>query len=104
MKVLVAYDVATPDKKGQRRLRRVARVCQDFGQRVQKSLFECTVGAKEWVELRQRLLDEYDSTQDSLRFYFLDDNFRIEHPGAHVPLDFDEGLIVQMDLPRTTSA
>jgi CRISPR-associated protein Cas2 len=94
MKLLVAYDVATPDKVGMRRLRRVARACQDFGQRVQKSLFECTVGPKEWVELRLRLLQEYDAVQDSLRFYFLDEDIRVEHHGANQPWDFEEGLIV----------
>jgi CRISPR-associated protein Cas2 len=72
MKVLVAYDVCTTDPEGPRRLRRVARACQDYGQRVQKSLFECVVGPKEWLLLRQRLLDELDATRDALRFYFLD--------------------------------
>ena len=58
MFVLVTYDVSTTLKAGQRRLRRVARACEDFGTRVQKSVFECQVGQKEWVELRGRLLRE----------------------------------------------
>jgi CRISPR-associated endonuclease Cas2 len=55
--VLIAYDVATETKEGQRRLRRVAQVCKDFGQRVQKSVFECTVSEMQFVLLRRRLLD-----------------------------------------------
>ena len=94
MRVLVAYDVATPDSAGARRLRRVAQACQDFGQRVQKSVFECNVGPTEWVTLRQRLFDEYDTKLDSLRFYFLEGDVRIEHHGAHEPLNFDDGLVV----------
>lgn len=94
MLVLVAYDVATPDKKGERRLRRVARACLDFGQRVQKSVFECQVGAVEWTQLRQRLLEEMDPTQDSLRFYFLDGSVRIEHHGINQPWDLEGPLVI----------
>ncbi len=94
MRVLIAYDVATPDAAGARRLRRVAQACQDYGQRVQKSLFECVVGPTEWVALRQRLLDEYAPAADSLRFYFLDGDVRVEHHGAGEPRDFEAGLIV----------
>ena len=63
MKVLIAYDVCTKDDAGPRRLRRVAQACQDYGQRVQKSLFECQVGVTEWVALRQRLLDELTASR-----------------------------------------
>ena len=58
MLILVTYDVSTVEKAGQRRLRRVARACEDYGVRVQKSVFECQVGQKEWVQLRARLLKE----------------------------------------------
>lgn len=94
MHVLIAYDVSTVKSAGQRRLRRVAQACQDYGHRVQKSLFECQVDATQWARLRLRLLDEIDVQEDSLRFYFLDEDVRIEHHGAHQPIDWDGPLIV----------
>lgn len=94
MRVLIAYDVCTSEAGGARRLRRVARACKDYGQRVQKSMFECTVGQTEWVQLRGRLLVEIDPKSDSLRFYFLDADVRIEHHGAGEPRDMDGPLVV----------
>ncbi len=94
MKVLVVYDVSTSDPKGPRRLRRVARACQDFGQRVQQSVFECSVGATEWAQLRARLLAEMDAGRDSVRFYFLEADVRVEHHGAGEPWDMDGPLVV----------
>ena len=94
MKVLVVYDVSTSDPKGPRRLRRVARACQDYGQRVQQSVFECTVGEAEWVRLRTRLLAEMDASRDSVRFYFLESDARVEHHGAGEPWDMDGPLVV----------
>lgn len=94
MLVLVAYDVSTIDKSGQRRLRRVAQACEDYGQRVQNSVFECNVGKLQWAALRTRLLEEIDLNQDSLRFYFLEANTRIEHHGCKVPIDFDKPIIL----------
>jgi CRISPR-associated protein Cas2 len=96
MFVLVTYDVATVEKAGQRRLRRVARACEDYGTRVQKSVFECQVGQKEWVQLRERLLREIKTDQDSLRFYFLDEKAvqRTEHHGADKPVDLTEPLVL----------
>jgi CRISPR-associated protein Cas2 len=94
VKVLIAYDVCTVDEKGARRLRRVARACEDFGQRVQKSLFECTVGPTDWVRLQARLLEEIDAKQDSLRFYFLDGDIRIERHGSAKPVELDGPLVV----------
>jgi CRISPR-associated protein Cas2 len=94
MKVLIAYDVSTVDAAGARRLRRVAQACEDYGQRVQKSVFECSVGPTEWVQLRGRLLAEIDVAQDSLRFYFLPSDLRVEHHGAHAPVDMDGPLVV----------
>jgi CRISPR-associated protein Cas2 len=84
MLILVTYDVSTVEKAGQRRLRRVARVCEDYGVRVQKSVFECQVGQTEWVQLKHRLLKEIKADQDSLRFYFLDETAkqRTEHHGV----------------------
>ena len=66
MLILVTYDVSTVDKAGPRRLRRVAQACEDYGVRVQKSVFECQVGQKEWVLLRDRLLSEIKAGEDSL--------------------------------------
>lgn len=96
MLILVTYDVSTIEKNGQKRLRRVAQACEDYGTRVQKSVFECQVGQKEWIILRARLLKEIDTTQDSLRFYFLDEKAaqRIEHHGTHTPIDLSEPLIL----------
>lgn len=94
MKVLVVYDVSTSDPQGPRRLRRVARACQDYGQRVQKSVFECSVGPVEWVRFRTRLLAEIDGGRDSLRFYFLESDIRVEHHGTGEPWDMDGPLVV----------
>ncbi|SRR5581483_12149723 len=96
MLVVVAYDVNTESEEGRRRLRRVARVCQGKGQRVQKSVFECLVDAGQWVRLRQELLREIDIEGDSLRFYFLGDNWknRVEHVGAKEGYDPQGPLII----------
>lgn len=71
MNILVTYDVATGDAKGQRRLHKVALVCQAFGQRVQNSVFECTVSETQYEQLVHRLTKQIDLTQDSLRIYRL---------------------------------
>ena len=96
MLILVTYDVATVERAGRRRLRRVAQACEDYGTRVQKSVFECQVGQKEWVMLRDRLLSEIKGDEDSLRFYFLDEKAvqRTEHHGIDKPLDLSEPLIL----------
>jgi CRISPR-associated protein Cas2 len=95
MVVLVCYDVSTQDSGGQKRLRRVAKACKDFGQRVQYSLFECRVGDKEWVVLRNRLIGEIDAKEDSLRFYFLDEDAvkKVEHVGVREPRDLANPLV-----------
>jgi CRISPR-associated protein Cas2 len=96
MLILVTYDVSTVEKPGRRRLRRVAAACEDYGVRVQKSVFECQVGQTEWVQLRDRLLREIKTEEDSLRFYFLDETVksRIEHHGIDKPIDLTEPLIL----------
>ena len=95
MMVLVSYDVATSEAGGARRLRRVARACQDFGQRVQYSVFEIEVDPAQWTQLKARLLGEIDPEQDSLRFYFLGSNWqrRVEHVGAKAALDLNGPLV-----------
>lgn len=96
MFVLVSYDVSTIDKGGAKRLRRVAKLCKDFGQRVQFSVFECIVDPAQWAVLRQRLIDEINKETDSLRFYFLGSNWkrRVEHIGAKEGVDQEGPLIV----------
>ena len=94
--MLVTYDVATADAAGKRRLRRVAKACLDYGQRVQYSVFECQVDPAQWVRLRARLLKEIDDEVDSLRFYRLGANWRsrVEHHGAKRAYDPDGPLVV----------
>lgn len=84
MLMLVTYDISTSEEGGARRLRRVAKACQDYGQRVQYSVFECEVDPAQWVSLRARLIGEIDQDKDSLRFYRLGANWRsrVEHVGA----------------------
>ncbi len=96
MLVLVTYDVATVEAAGRRRLRRVAQACEDYGTRVQKSVFECQVGQKEWVQLRHRFLTEYKEGEDSLRFYYLDEACvkRTEHHGCAKPVDLTEPRVL----------
>lgn len=96
MLVLVSYDVMVTDDGGQRRLRRVAKACKDYGQRVQYSVFECIVDPAQWAVLKQRLTNEIDQEKDSLRFYFLGSNWkrRIEHVGANECFDQEGPLII----------
>jgi CRISPR-associated protein Cas2 len=96
MLVVVAYDVNTESDEGRRRLRRVAKLCEDFGQRVQKSVFECLVDAAQWTRLRARLIGEIEAGADSLRFYFLGDKWqrRVEQVGAKLAYDPQGPLVV----------
>lgn len=95
MLMLIAYDVSTLTAQGRRRLRRVARACLDFGQRVQNSVFECEVDPAQWAALRARLIDEIDVQTDSLRFYRLgaEGHRRVEHIGAKPAMNLDGPLI-----------
>ena len=94
--VLVAYDVNTETREGQRRLRHVAKTCENYGQRVQNSVFECLVEPAQWTKLRQRLTAIVDIDKDSLRFYFLGKNWRrrVEHVGAKPAYDPEGPMIV----------
>jgi CRISPR-associated protein Cas2 len=96
MFVLVSYDVSTTDSGGPRRLHKVAKACQDYGQRVQKSVFECIVDPAQWAVLKQRLIGQIDHEKDSLRFYYLGSNWRrrVEHVGAKETIDQEGPLIV----------
>ena len=96
MDVLVSYDVSTEDAAGRRRLRQVAKVCLNFGQRVQKSVFECTVTDMKLERLRQSLLKCIDPKADSLRIYRLLEP-RAEHVEAYgrdTYVNFDGPLVV----------
>jgi CRISPR-associated protein Cas2 len=95
MLVLVSYDVSTVDAEGRRRLRRVAKACLNFGQRVQNSVFECLIDPAQWTRLKANLVSEIDPDQDSLRFYFLGSNWRrrVEHVGAKPSVDQEGPLI-----------
>ncbi len=96
MFVLISYDVSTKEKTGARRLRRIARACQNKGQRVQFSVFECIVSPAEWVMLKNELLREMDASKDSLRFYYLGAKWKrkVEHVGIRSIKDMDDVQIV----------
>ena len=96
MLVVVSYDVNTEDPAGRKRLRRVAKTCQDYGQRVQFSVFECLVDPGQWTRLKARLEEEIDGDRDSLRYYYLGANWRrrVECVGAKEPVDPEGPLIV----------
>lgn len=96
MLVVVAYDVSTETAAGRRRLRRIARICLSYGQRAQKSVFECNLGPKELVIMRGKLLEEIDQRSDSLRLYFINeaDTGKIEQYGQSRMWDFDGPLVV----------
>ncbi len=94
MLTLIAYDVDTTSPAGQRRLRKVARCCVNYGQRVQNSVFECSADAATMVQVKRELLKIIDVEKDSLRFYNLGNNYKtkIEHYGAHPTYD-PEGFL-----------
>lgn len=96
MLVIVSYDVNVTDTGGTKRLRHVAKLCKDYGQRVQFSVFECLVDPAQWISLKSKLIYEIDPKKDSLRFYFLGANWknRVEHVGAKQVVDLEGPLVV----------
>ena len=96
MLILVTYDVSTETTKGRRRLRRVAKVCQNYGQRVQKSVFECRVDATTYELLEEALLDEINEKEDNLRLYRLHDPLKknVKEFGCFRATDFEAPLLV----------
>lgn len=94
MLVLVTYDVSTETQSGKRRLAKVAKVCVNYGQRVQNSVFECIVDAAEAREMKAKLEKLIDKDKDSLRFYNLGNNYKtkVEHIGAKPSFDL-EGVL-----------
>ncbi|MCX7745471.1 MAG: CRISPR-associated endonuclease Cas2 [Clostridia bacterium] len=95
MMVLITYDVNTTTKSGEKRLRKVAKQCVNWGQRVQNSVFECLLDPHQFTELKLRLENIIDHQQDSLRFYFLGSNWerKVEHIGAKEGYN-PEGVII----------
>lgn len=96
MLVLITYDVNTEDKSGARRLRKVAKLCENYGQRVQNSVFECLLDNAQSKRLKADLLKEIDANKDSLRFYYLgnDYNRKIEHYGVKESYNPEGTLII----------
>ena len=96
MNVLISYDVSTETPAGRRRLRKVAQACQDFGQRVQKSVFECSVSEAQFEEVVRRLLEIIEKTEDSLRVYRLVEPKEkyVQVYGLDGSVDFDEPLVL----------
>lgn len=96
MYILVTYDVDTSDKSGQKRLRRVAKACLDYGQRVQNSVFECEVTDAQLCLLKNRICEIIDSDVDSVRFYHLNrtDNRRVEVLGVETAYKVNGSIII----------
>lgn len=96
MLVLVTYDVKTLDTGGKKRLRQVARACEDYGQRVQFSVFEIEVDPAQWTRLKARLEGIIRPEVDSLRYYYLGSNWsrRVEHVGAKPAMNLNSPLIL----------
>lgn len=96
MWIVVCYDVNTETREGRRRLRRVAQVCKNFGQRVQKSVFECQVDEMKFEQLRHKLLKEVSLEQDNLRLYRLTEprDKRVEEYGSTRTVFFDEDTLM----------
>lgn len=89
MLTVITYDVNTEDESGKRRLRKVAKYCVNYGQRVQNSVFECNADAATMVKIKKELVDLIDEKRDSLRFYYLGNRYesKVEHVGAKPSYD-----------------
>ncbi len=96
MYILVTYDVDTTDKSGQRRLRRVAKACLDYGQRVQNSVFECELTEVQLCVLKDRIKEIIDNSLDSIRIYHLNrnENRRVEVMGVETSFDVNDAIII----------
>lgn len=96
MLVLITYDVNTETEAGKKRLRKVAKTCTNYGQRVQNSVFECIMDAAKAREVKAILEDIIDINKDSLRFYYLGNNYKgkVEHIGVKVSIDVEDVLML----------
>ncbi|MGN1227222.1 MAG: CRISPR-associated endonuclease Cas2 [Christensenellales bacterium] len=95
MMIIISYDISLMYKKGATRLRRVAKLCKDYGQRVQNSVFECIIDYQTFLMLKKKILEIVDNEKDSVRFYLLGNNFKgkIEHYGVKETIDLTSTLI-----------
>lgn len=93
--VLITYDVNTETEAGKKRLRHVAKQCQNYGQRVQNSVFECIINRSQLCQLQDRIIKIIDPEVDSVRYYFFEDNYQnhVQHIGAKKSLDLEGTLI-----------
>ena len=96
MFVLITYDVNTQDAEGRKRLRQIAKQCVNYGQRVQNSVFECVIEPVKMKEVQHKLEKIMDKEKDSLRYYYLGNNYKnkVEHVGAKDSYDAGGTLIV----------
>lgn len=96
MLVLITYDVNTENAAGRKRLRKVAKQCVNYGQRVQNSVFECVLDAAKCAEIKQILENLIDKEKDSLRFYYLGNNYKnkVEHVGTKASYDVEGTLLL----------
>lgn len=96
MLVLITYDVNTETVSGKKRLRKVAKQCENYGRRVQNSVFECILDQAQSVVLKQSLIDTIDENVDSLRFYYLGNKYqtKVEHVGVERGISVDQPLIL----------
>lgn len=96
MLVLITYDVSTETAQGKKRLRKVAKICTDYGQRVQNSVFECILDSAQTVIIKQKLTEIIDTQTDSLRFYYLGNNYtgKVEHVGVRESYNAEGTLII----------
>lgn len=96
MLVLITYDVSTQDSAGKKRLRKVAKECVNYGQRVQNSVFECILDASQALILKDKLISLIDKDKDSLRFYYLGNKYqtKVEHVGVERGIAVDQPLIL----------
>jgi CRISPR-associated protein Cas2 len=96
MMILITYDVETSSRDGPKRLRRVAKLCKDYGQRVQNSVFECVLDSTQLLQLKSKLLKEIDADRDSLRFYRFGKSWenKVEHYGTKPSYNPEDVLII----------
>ena len=96
MLVLITYDVSTEDAAGKKRLRKVAKECQNYGQRVQNSVFECIMDSSKAREVKEKILKLIDKNKDSLRFYYLGEKYKnkVEHYGVKESFDLEDTLLI----------
>ena len=96
MLVLITYDVNTKDAAGKKRLRKVAKECQNYGQRVQNSVFECIMDSTKAREVKEKILKLIDKDKDSLRFYYLGEKYKnkVEHYGIKESFDLEDSLLI----------